>query len=84
VRKYHGMRVAIVGAGPTGLFTALALAVDPSLMRAVGPYQAMLALPATLRAIEPRAREIYATGWRPPVPEGPSRADLVDLVGAAA
>ena len=68
---------------PSDVISAVT-AVDPSLMRVVGPYQGMLALPATLRAIEPRAREIYATGWRPPVPAGPSRADLVDLVGTAA
>jgi hypothetical protein len=44
----------------------------------------MQALPSSLRAIEPRAREIYAGGWRPPVPDGPDRAELVELVGGVA
>lgn len=54
--------------------------VDPSLMRVVGPYQAMQALPASLTEVEPRAHEIYAGGWRPPVPEGPTRDELAELV----
>jgi hypothetical protein len=54
-------------------------------MRAVvGPYMAMRALPATLAAVEPRAREIYASGWRPPIPDGPTRDELAELVTAAA
>jgi hypothetical protein len=53
---------------------------DPSLMKIVGPYLLMEALPATLTEIEPRAREIYATGWRPPLSNGPSRDDLVALI----
>jgi len=47
----------------------------------VGPYLSMDALPATLAQIEPRAREIFARGWRAPTPPGPSRDDLVELVG---
>ena len=57
--------------------------VDPSLMRVIGPYFGMQAPPSSLRAIEPRAREIYAGGWRPPVPDGPDRAELVELVARA-
>jgi hypothetical protein len=45
---------------------------------------AMLAPPASLAAVEPRAREIYATGWRPPVPKGPTRDELTDLITTAA
>lgn len=63
---------------------AAAAAVDPSMMAVVGPYLAMQALPGTLAAVEPRAREVYATGWRPPVPDGPTREELVDLVTRAA
>ncbi|GGQ55516.1 FAD-dependent oxidoreductase [Couchioplanes azureus] len=53
---------------------------EPSLMRVIGPYLTMNALPATLGEVEPRAREIYARGWRPPVPAGPTRDDLAELV----
>jgi 2-polyprenyl-6-methoxyphenol hydroxylase-like FAD-dependent oxidoreductase len=54
--------------------------VDPSMMRVVGPYQAMRALPASLAKVERRARAIYVGGWRPPVPAGPTRDELADLV----
>jgi len=67
---------------PSDLLGAAAT-VDPSLMPVVGPYLAMQALPATLDEVQPRAREIYATGWRPPVPDGPTRDELVDLVTRA-
>ena len=44
----------------------------------------MRALPASLDAAAPRVREIYAGGWRPPVPDGPTRDELAELVGARA
>jgi 2-polyprenyl-6-methoxyphenol hydroxylase-like FAD-dependent oxidoreductase len=56
---------------------------DPSLMRVIGPYLTMAALPATLAEIEPRAREIYAGGWRPAVPATPTRDDLLSLIAPA-
>ncbi|MDT7709661.1 MAG: hypothetical protein QOG20_5268 [Pseudonocardiales bacterium] len=58
--------------------------VDPSLMRVVGPYLGMQALPGSLDVVESRVREIYASGWRPPVPAGPTRDELADLVARAA
>jgi hypothetical protein len=42
----------------------------------------MDALPASLDAVEPRAREIFAAGWRPAVPVGPTRDELADLCAA--
>lgn len=64
---------------PSDLLCAAAEA-DPSLRAVVGPYQAMRALPASLAAIAPRAREMYAGGWRPAVPGGPTRDELAALV----
>jgi 2-polyprenyl-6-methoxyphenol hydroxylase-like FAD-dependent oxidoreductase len=64
---------------PSDLIGAAA-SVDPSMMAVVGPYQGMQVLPGALAAVEPRAREIYASGWRPPVPDGPTRDELVELV----
>ena len=64
---------------PSDLIGAAA-EVDPSLMRVVGPYQAMQTLPGTLAEVEPRAHAIYAGGWRPPVPAGPTRDELAELV----
>ena len=60
-----------------------ATVADPSLMRVVGPYMAMEVLPASLDAVEPRAREIFAGGWRPAPPPGPTRDELAELVTAA-
>ena len=44
----------------------------------------MLAPPSSLDAVQARARDIYATGWRPPLPPGPTRDELASLVIAAA
>jgi hypothetical protein len=57
---------------------------DPEMIKVVGPYQAMLALPSSLDAVQARARDIYASGWHPPKPPGPTRDELADLVTAAA
>jgi flavin-dependent dehydrogenase len=77
------MRTVIVGAGPSGLYIAIALARRGHQVTVIdrdsGP-NGMLALPSSLDAVEPRAREIYASGWRPPTPDGPSRDELADLV----
>ena len=43
----------------------------------------MTAGPSSLEAVEPRARAVYASGWRPDFDPGPSRRELVELVRAA-
>ncbi|AGZ44828.1 FAD-dependent oxidoreductase [Actinoplanes friuliensis] len=57
-----------------------AAAAEPPLMRVIGPYLTMEALPATLAEVEPQVREIYHRGWRPAVPAGPTRDELVSLI----
>jgi flavin-dependent dehydrogenase len=57
---------------------AAALDVDPSLAPVVMPYLGMVAPPASLRALEPRVRELLRTGWRPPVAQGPGRDELLE------
>jgi hypothetical protein len=42
----------------------------------------MDALPESLDAVEPRARELFASGWRPAVPDGPTRDELAQLCEA--
>jgi hypothetical protein len=64
---------------PSDLILAAA-EVDPTLNSVVRPFQAMLVPPSALAAVEPRAREIYASGWRPPIPAGPTRDELADIV----
>ncbi|WP_306208185.1 FAD-dependent oxidoreductase [Actinoplanes sp. RD1] len=60
---------------------AAAADADKSLLPLVLPFLSMTGLPSSLAAAEPRARELYESGWRPaPVP-GPSRDDLLALLG---
>ncbi|HET9117701.1 MAG TPA: FAD-dependent oxidoreductase [Pseudonocardiaceae bacterium] len=79
IRRWSGHDVDLTRPLPSDLIMA-ATEVDPEMLRIVGPYMAMRTLPASLAAVEPRAREIYASGWRPPVPEGPTRDELAELV----
>ncbi len=78
LRRWAGEDVDLTGPLPSDLVCA-ATAVDPSLLRVVGPYWGMRVLPAALAAVEPRAREVYASGWRPPVPAGPTRDELAAI-----
>jgi 2-polyprenyl-6-methoxyphenol hydroxylase-like FAD-dependent oxidoreductase len=83
IRRWSGQDVDLARPLPSDLIIAAA-AADPGLMKVVGPFQAMLAPPGSLDAVQARAREIYGTGWRPLVSPGPSREELASLVGAAA
>lgn len=83
IRRWSGHDVDLTRPLPSDLIMA-ATQVDPGMLKVVGPYMAMLALPASLATVEPRAREMYAGGWRPPVPDGPTRDELAELVAAAA
>lgn len=83
IRRWSGQDVDLTRPLPPDLITAAAQA-DPEIMKAVGPYQAMLTLPGSLDAVQARARDIYASGWRPPIPPGPTREELADLVTSAA
>jgi hypothetical protein len=83
IRRWSGQDVDLTRRLPSDLIVA-AVQADPELLKAVGPYQAMLAPPSSLDAVQAQAREIYASGWRPPIPAGPSGQELADLVTAAA
>jgi hypothetical protein len=83
IRRWSGQDVDLARPLPSDLIVA-ALQADPEMITIVGPYQAMLTLPGSLGAVQARVRDIYATGWRPPIPAGPSREELADLVTAAA
>jgi 2-polyprenyl-6-methoxyphenol hydroxylase-like FAD-dependent oxidoreductase len=82
-RRWAGGDVDVNRPLPSDLIVA-ATAADPSLFPLVGPYLGMRALPASLDAVRPRVHEIYAGGWRPPVPDGPTRDELAELVTAHA
>ncbi len=83
IRRWSGRDVDLTRPLPPDLIMAAAQA-DPEMIKVVGPYQAMLALPSSLDAVQARARDIYASGWRPPKPPGPTRDEPADLVTAAA
>lgn len=79
VRRWSGGEVDISRPLPSDLIVAAAEA-DPALKDLVDPYTTMDALPASLAPAQARAREIYAHGWRPPVPDGPTREQLSSAV----
>ncbi|ULE35852.1 FAD-dependent oxidoreductase [Mycobacterium sp. IDR2000157661] len=79
VRRWSGGDIDLGSPLPSDLIVAAAEA-DPQLHAIVAPYVTMDALPASLAPAEPRAREIYAGGWRPNPAAGPTREELSALV----
>lgn len=79
VRRWSGHDVDLTRALPSDLIVAAAEA-DPRLNHIVAPYVTMDALPASLAPAEPRAREIYAGGWRPTPAAGPTRDEFIAVV----
>lgn len=83
LRRWDGGDVDVTRRLPSDLILE-ATAADPSMMRVAGPYMAMEVLPAALDEIEPRAREIFAGGWRPDLHPGPTRDELAELIAPLA
>jgi len=82
VRRWQGGDVDLTRPLPSDLILAAAQ-VDPRI-RAAGPgYLAMVDLPSCLDPVEPLARAVYESGWRPTHSPGPTRDELVDLIEAA-
>ena len=79
MRRWSGGDVDLNCRLPSDLIVAAAEA-DPALKDIVDPYTTMDGLPATLAPAEPRARALFAEGWRPPVPDGPTRDELSAVV----
>ena len=79
MRRWAGGDVDLHRRLPSDLIVAAAEA-DPALRDIVGPYASMDALPASLTAVEPRAWALFATGWRPSIPAGPTRDELSAVV----
>ncbi len=80
LRRWAGDDVDLTRRLPSDLIVA-AGEVDPKLRALVAPFVTMDALPPSLSTAEPRARQIYASGWRPPIPAGPSLDELAELCG---
>jgi 2-polyprenyl-6-methoxyphenol hydroxylase-like FAD-dependent oxidoreductase len=79
MRRWCGGDIDVSHPLPSDVIVAAAEA-DPALKDLVGPYTFMDALPASLAPAQARAREIYAGGWRPQVPDGPTREQLSSVV----
>jgi hypothetical protein len=82
VDRWSGADVDLDAPLPSDLILSAA-EVRPEIMASAAGYLSMAALPASLRAAEPVARELYASGWRPTMAPGPSYGELVEIVRRA-
>ncbi|MGC4108984.1 MAG: FAD-dependent oxidoreductase [Nocardioides sp.] len=82
VARWAGADVDLDGPLPSDVILAAA-EVDPAIMQSAQGYLSMHAAPSTLRAAEPLARAVYASGWRPSYAPGPTRDQLVEIVRKA-
>jgi 2-polyprenyl-6-methoxyphenol hydroxylase-like FAD-dependent oxidoreductase len=77
--RFRGEDLDVEGRLPSDVICA-ASQTDPSMFAVVGPFLAMLVTPTALHEVEEAAREVLRNGWRPPYDDGPSAAELVDVV----
>lgn len=78
LRRWAGQDIDFSAPLPSDLISAAAER-DPRVGALTAPYHRMDALPASLAAAEPLARAVFATGWRPAFPDGPSRDEVAGL-----
>jgi 2-polyprenyl-6-methoxyphenol hydroxylase-like FAD-dependent oxidoreductase len=78
-RRWQGEDLDLSAPLPSDRILA-ASQIDPTIGRDAGPYLAMTGGPDVIRALEPRARAIYESGWRPPLADGPTRADITETI----
>ncbi len=67
----------------TSQASVAAAPADSRILPYLAGFLTMSELPSSLGPAEPLARAVYASGWRPPLAEGPSRDELVELISAA-
>jgi 2-polyprenyl-6-methoxyphenol hydroxylase-like FAD-dependent oxidoreductase len=78
-RRWRGGDIDLTQRIPSDRIMA-AVEVDARIAPAIGGYLSMTALPRSLDPVEPLARAVYASGWRPAYAPGPTRDELVALV----
>lgn len=78
-RRWQGEDIDLT-APLTSDLIADAVQADPRIAPYAAGYFMMSALPATLQPAEPLARAVYERGWRPPLAQGPSRDELVEVI----
>jgi 2-polyprenyl-6-methoxyphenol hydroxylase-like FAD-dependent oxidoreductase len=79
VRRWQGGDVDLTRRLPSSLIMEAA-SQDGRINAAIGGYLGMQELPSALNAVEPLARTVYESGWRPSFAAGPTREELVSLV----
>jgi 2-polyprenyl-6-methoxyphenol hydroxylase-like FAD-dependent oxidoreductase len=82
VRRWEGGDVDPTRRLPSNLVLAAAER-NPAIGPATGGYVSMLELPSSLDPVEPLARAVYESGWRPASSPGPTRAELREIVAGA-
>jgi hypothetical protein len=82
VRRWEGGDIDLTRRLPSDLILAAAER-EPRIGPATGGYFSMLQLPSCLDPVEPLARSVYETGWRPGFTPGPTRRDLREIVASA-
>jgi 2-polyprenyl-6-methoxyphenol hydroxylase-like FAD-dependent oxidoreductase len=83
LRRWSGGDVDLTRPLPSDLIVA-AGAVDDRVRSGAEAYARMDALPDSLVAVEPLARGVFASGWRPPAADGPVELGEVCESAAAA
>jgi 2-polyprenyl-6-methoxyphenol hydroxylase-like FAD-dependent oxidoreductase len=83
-QRWHGEDIDLSLPRLPSDLVLMASEVDKGILPAVGPYMSMQALPTVLDPVEPLARAVYESGWRPNLSAGPSRRDLVEIVESVA
>ena len=78
MRRWSGGDVDLSAPLPSDLIVAAAGA-DSGLCPLVAPYDRMQSLPQSLDVLQPAARAVYRSGWRPAVPAGPTSDELGQL-----
>jgi 2-polyprenyl-6-methoxyphenol hydroxylase-like FAD-dependent oxidoreductase len=81
-RRWDGGDIDLTDRLPSDLIMAAA-SQDSSIAPAIVPYITMQGLPSCLDAVEPLARSVFETGWRPPFSEGPTRSELAAIASRA-
>ncbi|WP_075301278.1 MULTISPECIES: NAD(P)/FAD-dependent oxidoreductase [unclassified Pseudonocardia] len=64
-------------------FVLAAAQVEPRIGEVAGPFLGMRVGPSALDDVEPLARAVYESGWRPPPAEGPTRDELGAILAGA-
>jgi len=82
VRRWQGGDLDLTRRLPSDLILSAATE-DPRIGHASPGYLSMLERPSSLDAVEPLARAVYASGWRPEYSSGPTRNELVEIIDAA-